>query len=307
MKDKKKSTNKAGLAVGAGIGATIGIATGLGAEAILPDDVGTEDTTPMEEPMMEEDGDAEPVSTDSYIETESTDENQELVVSQVDNESNHEQLLEYSELDVQSGDDVDNNSTDIELEVTDNIDIDYITETSEMNFAVGDNVDNLAESSNLEIETGDVDNAEYLAEPSELEFVELSPEEPEIEVSEYVSIDDSINGMVDIATVEVDGVEVYVVDNGGDRIADYIASDLNNNDILEEDEIIDISEEYIEMEPLEEIAIENYATDISYDADGDYVDEMYDDDPDDYLSDGFVDDASLDDYVNDANVDNYLI
>ena len=84
-----------------------------------------------------------------------------------------------------------------------------------------------------------------------------------------------------MAVVAVDGQPVIIGDLDGDNVADVMASDLNLNGEIEENEMIDVSNENIAMSPFQQEATSM--------------------DNDMYL-------ASHDtpDYVNDANVDAYM-
>lgn len=105
--------------------------------------------------------------------------------------------------------------------------------------------------------------------------------DPQVEVLSYEPVTNEDGTQADIAVVAVDGQLVAIGDLDGDEMADVMASDINQNGVIENNEVIDISNEDISMEPFRQEA------------------EMGGDDL--YL-------ASNDgqDYVNDANVDAYM-
>lgn len=67
--------------------------------------------------------------------------------------------------------------------------------------------------------------------------VEVMAVEPEIEVLGVVH--DMTTG-ANLGGMTVDGQDVFLIDVDGDMEFDFIASDLNNNDVVDEDEVVDI-------------------------------------------------------------------
>lgn len=108
-----------------------------------------------------------------------------------------------------------------------------------------------------------------------------APQEPQVEVLSYETVTNADNSQSDFTVIAVDGQPVIMADVDADGIADIMASDLNLNGKIEENEMIDISNEEIAMQPFQQSAIMN--------------------NDDVYLASN---DAS--DYVNDANVDAYM-
>ncbi len=100
----------------------------------------------------------------------------------------------------------------------------------------------------------------------------------EIQVLSYDRISDDSGNQVDLAVVSVNGQEVGVVDANLDGRADIMMSDVNNDGVIQENEIIDVHEQDIAMQPFQESAGFN---------------------PEFAQND-------LPDYVNDADVDSYM-
>lgn len=105
-------------------------------------------------------------------------------------------------------------------------------------------------------------------------------DEPTVEVVAYETIDNEDGTLSDIAVVAVDGTPVVVADIDRDGMADLMAVDINENGSIEDEEIIDVSDSNIAMEPLQQAAGV---------------------DPDLYVASN---DES--DYINDANVDDFI-
>lgn len=106
----------------------------------------------------------------------------------------------------------------------------------------------------------------------------LSPE-PEVQVLGYETVVDEDGSQMDVASVAVDGQPVMLVDVDQDGWADVLAADENRNGMLEENEIHDISESQIPMQPFRDAVEMN--NEIA----------LHDTEPD---------------YINDANVDDYM-
>lgn len=79
----------------------------------------------------------------------------------------------------------------------------------------------------------------------------------EIQVLSYNTITDNDGNEMDVAVVSASGQEIIIADVDQDGTADLMASDLNSNGQLEENEIVDVSEDNIDMQPLEEAANAN--------------------------------------------------
>lgn len=79
----------------------------------------------------------------------------------------------------------------------------------------------------------------------------------EIQVLSYDTITDNDGNEMDVAVVSASGQEIIIADVDQDGTADLMASDLNSNGQLEENEIVDVSEDNIDMQPLEEAANAN--------------------------------------------------
>lgn len=79
----------------------------------------------------------------------------------------------------------------------------------------------------------------------------------EIQVLSYDTITDNDGNEMDVAVVSASGQEIIIADVDQDGTADLMASDLNSNGQLEENEIVDVSEDNIAMQPLEEAANAN--------------------------------------------------
>lgn len=76
----------------------------------------------------------------------------------------------------------------------------------------------------------------------------------EIQVLSYDTITDNDGNEMDVAVVSASGQEIIIADVDQNGTADLMASDLNSNGQLEENEIVDVSEDNIAMQPLEEAA-----------------------------------------------------
>ncbi len=79
----------------------------------------------------------------------------------------------------------------------------------------------------------------------------------EIQVLSYDTITDNDGNEIDVAVVNANGQEIIIADVDQNGTADLMASDLNSNGQLEENEIVDVSEDNIAMQPLEEAANAN--------------------------------------------------
>lgn len=104
--------------------------------------------------------------------------------------------------------------------------------------------------------------------------------EPEIEVVSYETVTSEDGTPMDVAVVNAQGQAVIIADVDQNGYADVMASDLNNNGLLEEGEILDVSNQNIAMQPLQAAANMGGNNMIAQ-----------------------TDDV---DYINDANVDDYM-
>lgn len=112
-------------------------------------------------------------------------------------------------------------------------------------------------------------------------------DDPEIEILgvEHASLDGETESIVGAANV--DGQTVYFVDvDGTDNEFDYMMVDLNGDSAIDDNEIIDISDEHLSVSDFEALA--NANNDIN-DVNGDDLDQMY------------ANNDTLPDYVNDVD------
>ena len=85
---------------------------------------------------------------------------------------------------------------------------------------------------------------------------------------------------MDVAVINAQGQTVMIADVDQNGYADLMASDLNNNNQLDEGEIVDISDQNVEMQPLQDAA--------------------------NMGGNDMIVQANDVDYINDANVDEYM-
>lgn len=104
--------------------------------------------------------------------------------------------------------------------------------------------------------------------------------EPEIEVVSYETVTNEDGSQMDVAVVNAHGQAVMIADVDQNGYADVMASDLNNNGQLDNGEIVDVSDQNIEMQPLRE-AVNMGGNDM-------------------------IAQTNDVDYTNDANVDDYI-
>lgn len=93
----------------------------------------------------------------------------------------------------------------------------------------------------------------------------------EVDVLDYQTITDNDGNEIDVAVVNVQGQEFIIADVDRDGTADIMASDVNGNGQLEENEIADISDENIAMQPFEDAANQNYDDMLVQTDDIDYI------------------------------------
>lgn len=103
--------------------------------------------------------------------------------------------------------------------------------------------------------------------------------DPEIQVVSYETVTNEDGSQMDVAVVDVQGQTVVITDADQNGYADVMASDLNNNGQIDNDEIVDISDQHIAMQPFQEAA--------NIDGNCNYI-------------------ACDEDYINNANVDDYI-
>lgn len=106
--------------------------------------------------------------------------------------------------------------------------------------------------------------------------------EPEVEVMSYETVMNEDGSRMDVAIVAVDGQPVMVADLNQDGVADLLAVDENQNGMIEENEIHDISEQQLAMQPLQEAAGMDMGNHLAQaDPNPDYVNDA---DVDDYMA-----------------------
>lgn len=107
-------------------------------------------------------------------------------------------------------------------------------------------------------------HAHHSAKPAEeVEVPEkeiVDGEDPEVEILGVEQIDNGEGGESNIGVASINGQAVYFIDvDGEDDEFEAMASDLNANGSLEEDEIIDISDQHIHVSQFEQLAEANAA------------------------------------------------
>lgn len=104
--------------------------------------------------------------------------------------------------------------------------------------------------------------------------------EPEVQVMSYDTVVNEDGSQMDVAVVAVDGQPVMIADVDQDGQADLLAVDENQNGMIEENEIHDISEQQIAMLPLQEAAGMDGGNHLAQ-AEPDYINDA---DVDDYMA-----------------------
>ncbi len=112
----------------------------------------------------------------------------------------------------------------------------------------------------------------------------------DVEVVSYETVTNEDGSQMDVAVVNRGDQQVLVVDTDQNGYADYVAADANSNGQLENDEIVDVSGQNIEMQPLQ--AATN--------------DPMVPSGTDPVADDTYFVQTDDVDYVNDANVDGFM-
>lgn len=106
--------------------------------------------------------------------------------------------------------------------------------------------------------------------------------EPEVQVMSYETVTNEDGSRMDVAVVAVDGQPVMVADLDRDGVADLLVVDENQNGMIEENEIHDISEQQLAMQPLQEAAGMDMGNHLAQaDPNPDYVNDA---DVDDYMA-----------------------
>lgn len=116
-----------------------------------------------------------------------------------------------------------------------------------------------------------------------------NPEEPTVEVLDYQHVSDGQGNEADVAVVSINGQPTGIADTTMDGYANVAFADANGNGQLDEDEVIDVTDQHIAMQPFHDAAPTTAGNDIDPGAD-----------PDNTLVDNGPD------YVNDGNVDDYM-
>lgn len=98
------------------------------------------------------------------------------------------------------------------------------------------------------------------------EQVVVTTEEPEIIVEGCEVVVNPDGTVMEVAELSIDGQATLVIDGDLDGVADVIAVDLNDNNVVDENELFDVSEEGLTMDAFRETEY----TDIAQ-ADDDYV------------------------------------
>lgn len=137
---------------------------------------------------------------------------------------------------------------------------------------------------------------EPTADPTVKPEPEATPDTPDnpvtqedvyVEVVDYHTIDNADGSQSDVAVLNVGEQPMAIVDVDQDGAGDLLFADFNQNSLIDEDEIIDITEADVQMRPFAEAA----------NADWPIVN-----------NDGGLanNDEHLPDYVSDANVDDFM-
>ncbi len=126
----------------------------------------------------------------------------------------------------------------------------------------------------------DTNQVQNTDDTPEIQDPSWTPEKPEVEVLSYETIEGEDGSQMDVAVLSVDGENVGLADFDQDGMADVMVMDLNQNEVIEENEILDISEQNLDMSNFKSES-EMPVTD----------DMAYNNEPD---------------YYNDANVDEYM-
>lgn len=116
--------------------------------------------------------------------------------------------------------------------------------------------------------------------PGDIGNTDGDTHEPEVQVMGYETVTNEDGSQMDVAVVGVDGQPVMVADLNQDGIADVIATDENQNGMLEENEIHDISDQQLAMQPFQDAANVNMGHDIAQ-AEPDYINDA---DVDEYMA-----------------------
>ena len=126
------------------------------------------------------------------------------------------------------------------------------------------------------------EEAETVQEPAivqEAETPSHNDNDTEIEVVAYETVTDEYGNEMDVALLSVEDQEVLLFDADKDGLADVMVSDVNGDNVIQEEELYDVTEYGISMEPFES------------EINNDYTDQTL---------------AYNDDYVNDADVTDFM-
>lgn len=154
------------------------------------------------------------------------------------------------------------------------------------------------------VESEPNDPSHELNEPTEPDVIDISPEDVELDGSEpiepYVSetvpqidviscdIIETVDGdQMELAVVNVDGVEVALADINMNGEADLLMCDVNNDGVIDNDEVEDISGQGVSMSLFESESAHAGTQD-------------------DFFDDSLMAENDLPDYVNDADVDSFM-
>lgn len=132
---------------------------------------------------------------------------------------------------------------------------------------------------------------------------------PQAEVTEFAQVVDSEgNHVADMASVKVEGENIVYLDNDLNGEADIAWYDANHNQMVDEGEIVDVTDSHINMNTLQQAAANTTITVVDSNPEP-----VYDAPGIDYTADASHDlsvntDMSNDmpDYVNDADVDSFV-
>ena len=115
--------------------------------------------------------------------------------------------------------------------------------------------------------------------PETAEYVETGADDVDVEVLGVIH-EDGMN----FGAMDVNGEEVILVDVDGDLEFDYMASDFNNNEIVDENELMDIQGEDLTVDDLGGFVDDPAADMLASDFDSGYTDDASDFGPD-YIND----------------------
>lgn len=162
------------------------------------------------------------------------------------------------------------------------------------------------------------DDIHPIPDPDPAPTPEPDPEDADVSVVGYQTVSDENGNQVDVAALDINGDRIVVADTTMDGYANVAVADVNGNGQIDDDEIVDVSDQHIAMQPFRDAANQsdvNYAgdggSDDAHDSQqGDIVDvdnSQSASEPDTTPTETLYTDAGADaDYTNDANVDDYM-